>query len=75
MEDLATDDFLRSAEHSKEVKISQSTVTCLDPSQESGSGTISFAVGKQNVKVIRILEFSPVLFLQYFSKKVALLLS
>lgn len=51
VEDLNTDDFVHSAEHSDEVKISHSTVTYMEPSVASGSGTISFAVGKRKIKV------------------------
>jgi len=49
VEDLQTEDFLRSAEKSQEVRISRSVVTKLEAKGESA--VIGFAVGKQKLKV------------------------
>ena len=51
VEDLCSQDFIDSAESSPDVRISHSTVTYIDPNSETGSGTISFAVGKHKIKV------------------------
>lgn len=51
VEDLCSQDFIDSAESSADVRISHSTVTYIDPNLETGSGTISFAVGKHKIKV------------------------
>ena len=51
VEDLCSQDFIDSAEGSADVRISHSTVTYIDPNLETGSGTISFAVGKHKIKV------------------------
>ena len=51
MESLSTEDFIRSAKSSPEVKIDQSTVTAIEPCNERGTVMITFSVGKDNVKV------------------------
>ena len=51
VEELCSQDFVDSAESSADVRISHSTVTYIDPNLETGSGTISFAVGKHKIKV------------------------
>jgi hypothetical protein len=51
VESLTTEDFVRSALFSSEVKIDQSTVTSLDLNLETGTVTITFSVGKQKVQV------------------------
>jgi len=51
VESLSTEDFIRSAKSSPEVKIDQSTVTAIEPCNERGTVMITFSVGKDNVKV------------------------
>lgn len=51
VESLSTEDFIRSAKSSPEVKIDQSTVTAIEPRNERGTVMITFSVGKDNVKV------------------------
>jgi len=51
VESLSTEDFIRSAKSSPEVKIDQSTVTAIEPCKERGTVMITFSVGKDNVKV------------------------
>ena len=58
VEELCSQDFIDSAESSADVRISHSTVTYIDPNLETGSGTISFAVGKHKIKV-RIRSTEP----------------
>ena len=53
VESLSTEDFIRSAKSSPEVKIDQSTVTAIEPCNERGTVMITFSVGKENVKVSR----------------------
>ena len=56
VEDLNTDDFIKSAELSNEVQIDQSVVVSITPSKEKGSVMLGFSVGKDEVQV-RILSF------------------
>ena len=51
VESLSTEDFIRSAKSSPEVKIDQSTVTVIESCNERGTVMITFSVGKDNVKV------------------------
>jgi hypothetical protein len=51
VEDLTTEDFVRSAEFSHEVGIDHSAVTHLKQSLDNGSVTIGFSVGKQKIQV------------------------
>ena len=68
VEDLCSQDFIDSAESSADVRISHSTVTYIDPNLETGSGTISFAVGKHKIKVRgHTLETSILLGLPYMT--------
>ena len=56
VESLSTEDFIRSAKSSPEVKIDQSTVTAIEPCNERGTVMITFSVGKENVKVSRFFS-------------------
>ena len=56
VEDLNTDDFIKSAELSNEVQIDQSVVVSITPSKEKGSVMLGFSVGKDEVQV-RIPSF------------------
>ncbi len=51
VEDLSTEDFVKSADFSSEVKIDHSTVTSLDANLTTGTVTIAFSVGKSHVQV------------------------
>lgn len=54
MEDLSTEDFVRSASGSAEVRISQSEVTFIQVNLHLGTAVISFAVGGPRTKVMRM---------------------
>ena len=62
VEDLNTDDFIKSAELSNEVQIDQSVVVSITPSKNEGYVMLGFSVGKEDVQVsqkstiIRILS-------------------
>ena len=51
VENLSTEDFLRSAKTSSEVKIDQSVVTSIDLHVERGVASIAFLVGQEKVQV------------------------
>ena len=51
VESLSTEDFIRSAKSSPEVKIDQSTVTAIEPCNDRGTVIITFSVGKDKVQV------------------------
>ena len=51
VENLSTEDFLRSAKTSSEVKIDQSVVTSIDLHVERGVASIAFSVGQEKVQV------------------------
>jgi hypothetical protein len=51
VEGLETEDFIRSAEFSPDVRIDHSTVVKLDPVPATGSVLLSFSVGKQRIQV------------------------
>ena len=51
MEDLNTDDFIKSAELSNEVQIDKSVVVSVTPSKNKGSVMLGFSVGKEEVQV------------------------
>ena len=51
VEDLNTDDFIKSAELSNEVQIDQSVVVSITPSKNKGSVMLGFSVGKEEVQV------------------------
>ena len=51
VENLSTEDFLRSAKSSTEVKIDQSVVTSLDLHSDRGVASIAFSVGHEKVQV------------------------
>ena len=51
VENLSTEDFLRSAKTSTEVKIDQSVVTSLDLHSDRGVASIAFSVGHEKVQV------------------------
>merc|ERR1719402_9520 len=51
VEDLETEDFIRSAEFSPDVRIDHSPVVKLDPVPATGSVLLSFSVGKQRIQV------------------------
>ena len=51
VENLSTEDFLRSAKTSSEVKIDQSVVTSIDLHVERGVAPIAFLVGQEKVQV------------------------
>ena len=53
VEDLNTDDFIKSAELSKEVQIDQSVVVNISPSKQKGLVMLEFSVGKEEVQVSR----------------------
>ena len=57
VEDLNTDDFIKSAELSNEVQIDQSVVVSITPSKQKGSVMLGFSVGKEEVQV-RIIVIS-----------------
>ena len=51
VEDLNTDDFIKSAELSNEVQIDQSVVVSITPSKHKRSVMLGFSVGKEEVQV------------------------
>ena len=51
VEELNTDDFIKSAELSNEVQIDQSVVVSITPSKQKGSVMLGFSVGKEEVQV------------------------
>ena len=51
VEDLNTDDFIKSAELSNEVQIDQSVVVSITPSKNEGYVMLGFSVGKEDVQV------------------------
>ena len=51
VESLSTEDFLRSAKTSPEVKIDHSMVTAMEPCNERGTVIITFSVGKDKIQV------------------------
>ena len=55
VEDLNTDDFIKSAELSHEVQIDQSVVVSITPSKQKGSVMLGFSVGKEEVQVSQLL--------------------
>lgn len=55
VEHLVTEDFIRSAEFSPDVRIDHSTVVKLDPVAATGSVLLSFSVGKQKIQVNKCL--------------------
>ena len=59
MEDLSTDDFVRSAQFSSDVGIDHSEVISLKQSLENGSVTIGFSVGKQKIQVKKANTLRP----------------
>ena len=59
VENLSTEDFLRSAKTSSEVKIDQSVVTSIDLHVERGVASIAFLVGQEKVQVrFTLLSFT-----------------
>ena len=51
VEDLNTEDFIKSAELSQEVQIDQSVVVNIAPSKQTGLVMLGFSVGKEEVQV------------------------
>ena len=76
MESLSTEDFIRSAKSSPEVKIDQSTVTGIEPSNDiRGTVIITFSVGKDKVQVRDLCNNVKLLTLQIFTAAIFLQIS
>ena len=56
MEELSTEDFVRSAKSSSEVKVDQSVVINIENCADKGTVIINFSVGRDKVQVSLIFH-------------------